>query len=79
MKRFIVKAYYTQSLDVVASVPDHWEEEDVMQYFKDNGANGEFEEDPYCVDWFWDGADELSAGEYADRQIFKITDEEGES
>ena len=33
------------TLDVVVSVPNDWDENDVMEYYRNNGADGEFVED----------------------------------
>ena len=34
MKRFRVTASYTQPLDVVVLVPNDWDENDVMEYYR---------------------------------------------
>ena len=36
MKRFRVTASYTQPLDVVVLVPNDWDENDVMEYYRAN-------------------------------------------
>ncbi len=59
VKTFRVTAHYTQYLSTEINVPDDWNEERLMQFFKDHGANGEFDEDPHDCDWTWGCAKQI--------------------
>ena len=52
-----VVTHYTETLDVYVKVPAHVSDEDVMEYYKSNGANGEFEQQD--ASWDWDFAEEV--------------------
>ena len=60
VKTFRVTAHYTQYLSTEINVPDDWNEERLMQFYKDHGATGEFEEDPDNCDWTWGGAEQIA-------------------
>lgn len=65
MKKFIVTATMTQNLSAVVNVPDDWNEAQVMEFYHDNGAHGEFSEDSDDLfgggGWEWGEASELDA------------------
>jgi hypothetical protein len=71
MKRFRVAASYTQPLDVVVLAPNDWDENDVMEYYRANGADGEFVEDHSECEWTWGDATELNKEEYSERLVHR--------
>lgn len=51
-KRFYVRARLVDHMTALVEVPDDWTEEDVNDYYRDNGATGEFEVTDSS--WEWD-------------------------
>ena len=58
MKVFTMAARLEEDYRYTMAVPDDWDAEDVREYYKENGANGEFEVDGMPC-WEWGEATEI--------------------
>lgn len=57
-KKFRVTASCQTAMSAFVNAPDHYTADDVIEWYKENGANGEFEDDGH--DWVWGEAQEVT-------------------
>lgn len=58
MKVMTMYATVTEQYQYTMVVPDSWTEDDVKEYYCDNGASGEFENVSDLVEWRWEHAED---------------------
>lgn len=55
LKTVVVKASVIAEWTASVNVPEDWDEERVLEYYRENGASGEFSEDDRYPEWIWRG------------------------
>ncbi len=68
-RKVMVSAIMRTQYNAVVEVPEHVTDDEVLEYYRNNGASGEFVEDENSKDWEWLDATGAQAEEDVDMDL----------